>query len=165
MTFMAWLQSLLGVVEFVLHGRGIAATVINDRPVFVIGHPRTGTTHMYNLLSLNTTDFANTTTFMVGFPQSFVWFEKYRGILGNNILSKKRPMDNMALDWESPQEDELATNVLSGGLSPYMCISMLRGADQFYDYFDFQNPTVAEVRNNFGKLACGWVNSACRFMS
>ena len=142
---MAWLQSVLGLVESVLHGAPIRETEINDRPVFILGHPRTGTTHMYNLLSLNKTEFGHCNTFMVGFPLSFVWFEKHRGILGSNILSEKRPMDNMALSWESPQEDELATNVLTSGLSPYMCITIMRGADQFYDYFDFQKPKVEAV--------------------
>lgn len=100
---------------------------IDNRPVFVIGHPRTGTTHMFNLLSLNKQYFDNCTTFMVGFPLSFIWFEKYRSLLGDSILSKKRPMDNMALGWDLPQEDELATNVLTSGLSPYMCVLSQKG--------------------------------------
>ena len=92
------------------------------RPVFVLGHPRTGTTHMFNLLSLNKREFTCATTFMVGFPLSFLWFEKHRWLLGNNILSEKRPMDNMKLEWDSPQEDELAINAITG-LSPYMYVS------------------------------------------
>lgn len=35
------------------------------------------------------------------------------------ILDETRPMDNMRLSFDSPCEDELATNVLTSGLSPY----------------------------------------------
>ena len=76
---------------------------------------------MFNLLSLNKREFTCSTTFMVGFPLSFLWFEKHRWLLGNNILSEKRPMDNMKLEWDSPQEDELAINAITG-LSPYMYV-------------------------------------------
>jgi len=165
--FMSGLQSSFGLVEHILHGAQIDKTKVNERPVFVIGHPRTGTTHMFNLLALNKAEFSHTTTFNVGFPLSYIWFEKYRHLLGNNILSEKRPMDNMALNWESPQEDELATNVLTSGLSPYMCISIMRGAEQFYDYFDFQKPKVAEVRVSCVNTAVIKTDSAllpCRTM-
>ena len=37
-------------------------------------------------------------------------------------------MDNMKLGWDLPQEDELATSVLSGGCSPYIAICFLQPA-------------------------------------
>jgi hypothetical protein len=145
LVFMGSLQQALGFVEALVHGRGVEEAEVNERPVFVIGHPRTGTTHMQNLLALNSREFCHLTTFQIGFPLAYVWFEKYRWILGDSIVSSKRPMDDMALGWDTPQEDELATSVLTAGLSPYACISIMRGAEQFYDYFDFQKPAVAKV--------------------
>ena len=41
-------------------------------------------------------------------------------------MDKTRPMDNMRLHFDLPQEDELATNVLSGGCSPYLQISVMK---------------------------------------
>lgn len=37
-------------------------------------------------------------------------------------------MDNMKLGWDLPQEDELATQLLSGGCSPYIAICFLQPA-------------------------------------
>ena len=37
-------------------------------------------------------------------------------------------MDNVKLDFDLPQEDELATNVMSGGVSPYSKLDPLDSA-------------------------------------
>lgn len=37
-----------------------------------------------------------------------------------------------------PQEDELATNVLTGGLSPYMPICLMRDRRRFEKYYTFE---------------------------
>ena len=42
------LNSCLGAVEMVLFGWTVARQAINPRPVFVLGHPRTGTTLLHN---------------------------------------------------------------------------------------------------------------------
>ena len=52
-------------------------------------------------------------TFQVGFPSTFLSLERFKPALAP-MLDSTRPMDNMALDFDLPQEDELATNVLSG---------------------------------------------------
>ena len=57
-----------------------AAQELNDEPVFVLGHPRTGTTHLHNLLSKDPR-FAYANTFQVGFPSSFLEHGKYGGWL------------------------------------------------------------------------------------
>ena len=44
-------------------------------PIFVLGHPRTGTTLLHSLLALDTERFAICDKFMVGFPHCFLWFE------------------------------------------------------------------------------------------
>ena len=58
------------------------------------------------------------------------------GIL-SGMIDKKRPMDNMALSFDTPQEDELATNVLSGGISPYMPLVFMQQETSYRPYFSF----------------------------
>ena len=51
------------------------------QPVFILGHPRTGTTHLHNLLCKDDR-FAYATTFSVGFPSGFLstsWLAPYLG--------------------------------------------------------------------------------------
>ena len=77
-------------------------------PIFIIGHWRSGTTLLHNLLSLNKN---------VGF------FNTYNSLFINNIYSsflfktlmrvtmpKERPSDNIKLDVDLPQEDEFAVS-------------------------------------------------------
>ena len=61
------------------------------------------------------------------------------------LLSTTRPMDQMALSWSTPQEDELATCQLTGGLSPYMPLMFMRDEAQFRPLFalDQQAPAAA----------------------
>ena len=47
-------------------------TKVRDDPVFVLGHPRTGTTHLHNILAKDETRFGAATTFDVGFPSGFL---------------------------------------------------------------------------------------------
>ena len=37
-----------------------------------------------------------------------------------SLVDDKRPMDNMFLSFDMPQEDEFAVNVLSGGVSLFL---------------------------------------------
>ena len=50
-TFMAALNTIGAVADWFFYGAKVRAQELNDEPVFVLGHPRTGTTHLHNLLS------------------------------------------------------------------------------------------------------------------
>ena len=69
---------------------------------------------------LKETNFGVCTTFCAGFPSCFLWFEALGKKWFADVMDETRPMDNVPLDFDLPQEDELATNLLSGGVSPYM---------------------------------------------
>ena len=64
-------------------------------------------------------------TFQVGFPSTFLCLDRVKSLLAP-MLDSTRPMDNMPLDFDLPQEDELATNVLSGGCDCWHCCLMFR---------------------------------------
>jgi omega-hydroxy-beta-dihydromenaquinone-9 sulfotransferase len=122
----ACVNSLFALLDTVLYSRAIAGTPLPRKPIFILGHPRTGTTLLHNLLALDK-NHAYANTFDVGFASCFLSMERFshRWPL-NSVLSPTRPMDSLPLSWEVPGEDELAVNVLSGGASPYLAVSFLR---------------------------------------
>ena len=99
--------------------------------MFILGQPRSGTTLLHSLLALDTQRFCYCNTFCAGFPESFLIFESLGKQIFQGILSKTRPMDNMPLHFDLPQEDELATILLTGGeCSPYMSLYFMK--DELY---------------------------------
>lgn len=133
---MACLTSCLGLIEWLVFGRAVARQALHPAPVFVLGHPRTGTTLLHNLLALDDERFAFANTLQCGFPSAFLLLDALglRGAMGA-MVDDKRPMDNVALSLDTPQEDELATNVLSAGASPYMPLICMRGAGAQNSYW------------------------------
>lgn len=63
---MAAFNSGAGLVDWLINGRAIASQPLHPQPVFILGHPRTGTTHLHNLLSQDTDRFAYCDTLMAG---------------------------------------------------------------------------------------------------
>ena len=68
-------NSCLACIEHFLYNAAIHRTKLPDDPIFIIGHPRTGTTLLHNLLATDEQHLFYATTFCVGFPSSFLWFE------------------------------------------------------------------------------------------
>jgi len=149
-------NTLVGIVEKWIYDGAIRAQPIHPEPVFIIGHPRTGTTHIHNLLA-RSGSFAFCNTFQAGFPSTFLLLERFSSLL-EPVMDKTRPMDNMKLSFDLPQEDEVATNLLSGGISPYMQICIMKEFSQFQPYFTFDEDTCPpeETRK--------WVESFLYFM-
>lgn len=70
-------------------------------------------------------------TFQVGFPSTFLSLERFKPALAP-MLDPTRPMDNMALDFDLPQEDELATNVLSGKFASLHSLLAINQAELYW---------------------------------
>ncbi|MSR58035.1 MAG: sulfotransferase [Planctomycetaceae bacterium] len=87
-------------------------------PVFILGHWRSGTTHLHNLL---TTDrrFAFPNMYQVVAPHTFLSTEAFGSRMMAFFLPRRRPMDNVEWSMLSPQEDEFALAVTSLR-SPYL---------------------------------------------
>jgi omega-hydroxy-beta-dihydromenaquinone-9 sulfotransferase len=157
-TALSLFNSILSLVEDVLYQNQIQDTVLHPSPVFVLGHPRTGTTLLHSLLALDEHQFATCTTFCAGFPSCFLWFESIGKRLFANVMDATRPMDQVKLHFDLPQEDELATNVLSlaaatannskksgpigpVGVSPYMALFFMSHETDFRPYYAFDDDT------------------------
>lgn len=106
-----FLLSLAGVpfaaLEQVLYGRRIREHRLPSPPVFILGHWRTGTTHLHNLMSQDPA-FAVLTYFQVYFQNYALLNLRLHRRLLELALPKTRPMDEMALGVDLPAEEEFA---------------------------------------------------------
>ena len=88
-------------------------------PVFIVGHWRSGTTFLHELL-VSDPQFAYPSTYACMNPQHFVMTERGAEKLSGNV-EVARPMDAMKISSASPQEDEFALLCL-GARSPYEAV-------------------------------------------
>jgi omega-hydroxy-beta-dihydromenaquinone-9 sulfotransferase len=109
-------NSALTALQNIIYGNEIDHAVIERSPLFVIGHWRTGTTLMHQLISLGE-DFTAPTVLECFAPSHFLISGPLLRLL-SFVLPSKRPMDDVALNWDGPQEDEFALLNL-GVKSPY----------------------------------------------
>jgi hypothetical protein len=110
-------QTALGFVQQLLHGRAIAETEVRIPPIFVLGHWRTGTTLLHELLACDPRHAAPTTYDCFN-PHHFLLTRSWLPALLRRFAPARRPVDAMAAGWGRPQEDEFAL-VLLGQRSPY----------------------------------------------
>jgi hypothetical protein len=136
------LNLAFALLQFLIFGRRVERTALEGDPVFVIGHWRSGTTLLHELLVLderhtyaNYYDCFASSHFLVTAPV-------FRPLL-KYLLPKQRPMDNMAADWDCPQEDEFALCSL-GMRSPYLTIAFSNRPPQDQEYFELKDVSAAE---------------------
>ncbi len=98
--------------ERLILGKAIDKTTIHDSPVFILGHWRSGTTLLHNVLSKDP-QFGYITYEQGLFPHSFLK-NKIISLITRAVMPRTRPMDNMEIDVQSPQEEEQALIALSG---------------------------------------------------
>lgn len=96
----------------------IAATELIEPPTFIIGHWRSGTTLLHELLTL-AEDVASPSTLDTFIPNHLPISEFWLRPLVNLLLPRRRPMDNMELAGNSPQEDDFALISLAAP-TPYL---------------------------------------------
>ncbi len=106
--------NLLRPIEEMLYRAKIEKRAIEQDPIFVLGHWRSGTTYVHNVLTCDKR-FAYTTTYQTVFPNVMLnmkWL--FKSVMGK-VMPKNRPQDNMELSPDLPQEDEFALS----GMMPY----------------------------------------------
>ena len=87
-------------------GRAIEGVALHP-PIFILGHWRSGTTHLHNLMAQDRR-FGFPTTFQTSFPHRFLLTEEREGKLLARFIPRQRPMDAMEMNLALPQEDEFA---------------------------------------------------------
>jgi hypothetical protein len=120
-SFVSVLNTVLRVLQTALYGDRPERTPLRQAPLFIVGHWRTGTTLLHELLILDPCHgFPNTYQCLA--PNHFLLTERLFTKLLWFMMPSHRPMDNMAMGWERPQEDEFALCML-GQPSPYTTIA------------------------------------------
>ena len=112
-------------------------------PLFILGHWRSGTTLLHNLLALDDR-FAYPNLYEVFFPHTFLSTEDDRTGLVAPLIPRTRVFDNVAQGLDMPNEDEFATAVASL-CSPYMLWAFPREARRFERFLTFRDATEAEL--------------------
>jgi omega-hydroxy-beta-dihydromenaquinone-9 sulfotransferase len=119
------------------HFRGVDV----KSPVFILGHWRSGTTFLHNLLTIDP-QFAYASLWQALNPHTFLTTERY-GKLVRMLAPKTRLTDNVGYRADSPLEDQFATN---GTLcSPFLRWVFPCCADYYDRYLTFQGVPRAEL--------------------
>lgn len=102
-----WLATPANLWQRLRHGRCVAATEIAQPPVFIIGHWRSGTTHLHNLMGQDE-QFGSLRMFQALAPDCSLTTRRWLPRLLQRVVPAKRPMDNMVWPMDAPQEEEIA---------------------------------------------------------
>ena len=142
-TLTSVLNTVAGVFEWFLFNNAVRRVKLKEPPLFVLGHWRSGTTLLHELLMLDERHTCPT-TYQCFAPHHFLWtvvvLSCFRPAI---LLPKKRPMDDMAAGWDRPQEDEFAL-VNLGVPSPYLAWAFPNHGPVYDEYLDLRTLPVAE---------------------
>jgi len=130
-------NSGLALTQRLTFGKRINKTEITCPPLFVIGHWRTGTTLLHELISLDQ-QFA--------YPSTFECFTPHHFLVSRTLLKwplawtlpNKRPMDSMKNGIDLPQEDEFALCTL-GCPTPYRKMAFPNEGVVYPELIDMKN--------------------------
>lgn len=151
---LSFITSTENLLESVIYGRRIARTKIEHPPIFVLGHWRSGTTLLHNLMTMDPEmTYANLYHCMC--PGHFLLTEKIIPRLTGYMIPGTRPMDNIATTWHTPQEDEIAL-AIDSGISPYLMLAFPMRQDIYGRFYDPREMTEEERTT--------WKASLLRFM-
>jgi hypothetical protein len=135
-TIVSVFHTMLRLVQEAIYGRRIRRVRIAQPPLFILGHWRTGTTLLHELLILDERH---------GYPTTYECLEPNHFLLTEELVSRwlrflepaRRPMDNMAVGFRRPQEDEFALCML-GLPSPYLTIAFPNRPPAYPEYLDLE---------------------------
>lgn len=134
-TLQSFKNSAFGFVERRRFSSKIQKVVIKP-PIFVLGHWRSGTTYLHELLCQDDR-FAFPNSYQTSFPHIFLTTEAFEKPLLAPFIPPTRPMDNMRLTFASPQEDEFA--LCSSSLrSPCLQWVFPRQKERYRKYLTFK---------------------------
>jgi omega-hydroxy-beta-dihydromenaquinone-9 sulfotransferase len=127
-----------------------------EAPLFILGHWRSGTTYLHNLLALDP-QFAYPTAYEVMNPHTFLATERWSRFV-QFLTPTTRMVDNVKLDLDVPLEDEFATCIMTFR-SPYMSWvfpSCAHDYDRYLTFAEVSSKELAEwksaIRLFLGKL-------------
>lgn len=108
------LTAPIRLLEYILYSKKIDQMPIKQDPIFIIGHWRSGTTHLHNVISQDK-NLGYLTTLQAVFPTCSAWLSnnKLAKKLVAKLIPQKRMMDNMKMNLDYPQEEEFSVSCIT----------------------------------------------------
>jgi hypothetical protein len=131
-------------ISEVKYRRKAEALPLDQPPLFVIGHWRTGTTFLHDLFAVDP-NLAYPTTYECFFPHHFLLTEDTLPKVMKVLLPKRRPQDDVPVGFGRPQEEEFAMLML-GEHTPYANHAWPRFGPADSEYLDFKGVSEAEQK-------------------
>jgi len=119
--------------ERLRYGRQLGKTRIEHPPVFLLGFGRSGTTHLHNLMWLDP-QFGGVSNYQANMHPIALTGRGWLAGLFADRMPSKRPMDNVAISMDGPQEEEIALANLSEH-APLHFMSFPRELPGIYDRY------------------------------
>lgn len=118
-TFVSLIMFIPAMIEKLVYGKRIKNTKIDKPPVYILGHWRSGTTYLLNVMA-NDEQFAYFDALTVFTHNNFLLMGKILRSMLAKSMPKKRPMDDIKYTTYVPQEELYAY----GSLIPESIIHM-----------------------------------------
>lgn len=138
------LLSVLAPVQEHRYQKLLANEPLKHDPVFILGHWRSGTTFVHNVLSCDKR-FGYCTTYQTVFPHLMMFGQPFFKKNMSWLMPDKRPTDNMELAVDLPQEEEFAIS----NMCPYTFYNFWFFPKYMQEYCDkyliFKDITPAEL--------------------
>ena len=107
LAFSSTLSLPLRLVDTLRSFGAVRRSRLEQAPIFIVGHPRSGTTHLHNLICQDDR-FGCATTFHCGATEMFLGLPSAVRVFMRGMLPESRPMDNVKVGLDEPQEEEMA---------------------------------------------------------
>ena len=101
------LVSLFAPLQDWKYQKLLANEPLQHDPIFILGHWRSGTTFVHNILAQDS-HFGYTTTYQTVFPHLIMSMQWLLKPIFGTLMPKNRPTDKMELSPDLPQEEEFA---------------------------------------------------------
>ncbi len=163
------LLSMLSPIQERRYRKRLADKPLEHAPVFILGHWRSGTTFVHNVLSCDK-HFGYNTTYQTVFPHLMMFGQSFFKKSMSWLMPDKRPTDNMDLAVDLPQEEEFAL----ANMTPYTYYNfwflpkyMQEYADKYLTFKDAKPEELEEWKQTFEKLIkiSLWNTGGTQFLS
>ncbi|MFI3239918.1 MAG: sulfotransferase [Bacteroidales bacterium] len=146
--------SPFGAIQNKRYAKQLENKPLAKPPVFILGHWRSGTTFMHNVLSQDK-NFGYNTTYQTVMPHLMMWGQSFFKRTMSWLMPDKRPTDNMELSVDLPQEEEFAL----ANMTPHAYYQMWFFPELMPEYVDkylifdtIEQQELKEFEDEFTKL-------------
>ncbi len=140
--FFATRNAIYGRKENAVYGNDVNSVHIEHPPIFILGHWRSGTSFFHRLLTLDE-QFNYPNVFQIYNPHTFLYTESLLQDKLDKQDAEKRPMDNMAIKYSDPGEEEFAVAAFSVK-SPVLSWSFPKNSHHYDRYITLKDITEEE---------------------